>query len=421
MANPYAPFKSEENMLKHIAALNASYKKSQFGKSNTNMRKAIAASRHHVDKIQEEKDIASGLLISKNLVLIDTNGDGNCFYYALQGYGHIKNIYNLSVDSGIMRKNLAKFIREIRNSARNPGSKPKSFANVIISQILSPETTQSLKIKYKNPPDLIDAYRTEIQIDKQWASDTDITILAMGLDKCIITHIVNNGMLSEPLEHNTASKRCDDPIHLSWTFGNHYSLLMPHDDTDYIALRDFALKEKIQIKLPLVPRLIEFLREYHLTKSRTKLQPIVPSTSAAKTSTIHSSYANDMAATAAAANKNINSIMLNKSAASSSYVGSDPRQFGIPGAVNLSVLPRFPIYFPAQSVSLPAVRPVKQQTVQMAATHQSSQEKGNDPFIFDPQWYEKIKQQWRLGGNRKTRKRKILNKRHNKNKSRRRL
>ena len=123
---------------------------------------------------------------------------------------------------------------------------------------------------------MIEAYCTEIQIDKQWASDTDITILARVLNKCITTHIINNGMLSEPIDHKTALKRCDDPIHVSWTFGNHYSLLMPSNDPDYISLRDFALEKRIPLKLPLDPRLIEFLREYHHKKYRSRSSRPLP-------------------------------------------------------------------------------------------------------------------------------------------------
>ena len=235
------------------------------------IQEAVLSTEQNRARKQEEIDIVRGLLISNDLVLIDTEGDGNCFYYALQGYGLIKNIPALSVDNSVMRQKLAGFIRGIRNNAHKSGSQPESFANNIISQILSQETTAYLKREYNDPRDLIDAYCTEIQKDKQWASDTDITILAKNLNKCITTRIVSNGTLGKPQPHMDKSGTCLDPIQVSWTSGNHYSLLISENDPDYIALRDFAFKERIPLKLPLVPRLTEFLRKYHLKKG-TKVE-----------------------------------------------------------------------------------------------------------------------------------------------------
>lgn len=219
----------------------------------------ISSAEQNEARKQEQIDLIRGLLISKGLVLIDTTGDGNCFYYALQGYGLIKNKPELSVGTSFMRRNLSRFINKIKDQALK--SSPNSIDNQIISQILSPEKIAALNRKYKNPPDLIDAYRNEIQEDKQWADDIDITILARELDKCIITHIVKgNGELSQPIPHSNRSNTCNDPIQISWTFGNHYSLLMPVDDPDYIALRDRASELGIPLELPLDPRLITFLK-----------------------------------------------------------------------------------------------------------------------------------------------------------------
>ena len=124
MANPYEY--DENALMKDLRANHERLEEEARRKRNAgNMSAAVAASSQNNARIQEEKDIARGLLISKNLVLIDTNADGNCFYYAIQGYGHIKNIDNLSVGSGIMRKNLSTFIRNIE-------SKSESFENDII-------------------------------------------------------------------------------------------------------------------------------------------------------------------------------------------------------------------------------------------------------------------------------------------------
>jgi hypothetical protein len=271
MANPYHPYQSEENMMRAFAANHAILEADRIAAHAANvasMAASLQESKRNEARKQEQIDIIRGLLISNGLVLIDTEGDGNCFYYALQGYGLIKNIPKLSVDTSVMRQNLAGFIRGIRNTPRKSGS--NIINNGIIADILSLETAY-LKREYKDSRNLIEAYCTEIQKDKQWASDIDITILARELDKCITTRIVSNDMLGQPQPHSTKSTTCNDPIQLSWTSGNHYSLLMPENDPDYIALRNFGLEQGIPLKLPLDQRLTEFLRDYHRKKSRSSL------------------------------------------------------------------------------------------------------------------------------------------------------
>ena len=96
MANPYHPYKTENNMMNALAANHTRLEAEAQQKRQAGMMYAAVKGSEQLEEIYKQREIEVATYLAElNLEKVETLGDGNCFFYAVQGYGHIKGISHL--------------------------------------------------------------------------------------------------------------------------------------------------------------------------------------------------------------------------------------------------------------------------------------------------------------------------------------
>jgi hypothetical protein len=266
MANPYHPYQSEENMMKALYPhsndnneKNVANYIAEYAKINTHAERVAKLFKNRntlsekkmmgvlkaypyvydvVEKEIEEKSKNTALkfkeidneidayLEESNLERIQTNGDGNCFFYAIQGYGDIKRIPRLSISVSKMRDAVAQTIQT---------KKDLYLPSFVSIAELQAHVRDIRKCEERGTTNI-------------WADEVDVAAFSDHFNVCIVIHDWRKtnhppyhiAQISYP--NNCDVGRHTNPIriHILRTNMNHYSLLMPIDDPEYNALKNLV-------------------------------------------------------------------------------------------------------------------------------------------------------------------------------------
>ena len=207
---------------------------------NSNMQRLLQSTRKLYDL--QESDI-SNFLKKENLDLIETKGDGSCFFYAIEGYGLIKGIRkNRNSEPAVLSSNDAQLRAVVANDIlQNSHNIYLPFLGDKSAEEHSDLIRQCIELGYR---------------ENVWATEVDVAALANHFKISIIVHnwaLENKNefhigenlyMHGEPIIHLLRTENPDGS-------GGHYQLLMPKDDPHYLALQDSVLGQGIPISLPL--------------------------------------------------------------------------------------------------------------------------------------------------------------------------
>ena len=228
MANPYHPYQSEANMMNALAANSLRLEEEARRKRNAgnaaSMAASLQASRRNVVNYQRREADVNAYLQKAKLEKIKTEGDGNCFFYAVQGYGVIKGIHTLSIPVCHMRL-------EISQAILADADKHKKD-QLYTQSLLLPAIVHAAEIRKC----------AEIGEGNTWADEIDIRVFSDIFKVCIVIHDWRETN-PPPYHVGTISypNRCYvERIHILRTNNNHYSLLMPIDDPGYIAIKNLV-------------------------------------------------------------------------------------------------------------------------------------------------------------------------------------
>jgi len=219
MANPYHPYQSEANMMAALEANSNQLEKAAQKKRNAaNLKAGIQESKKNENRYHQKETEVASYLQEAGLEKIKTEGDGNCFFYAVQGYGQIKGRQEMSVSVFDLRTIVAKTI----------------------------ETNPQFK-NYFESPDKLKTHIKNITNKKQntWADEVDVAAFSDHFKVCIVVHDWHeNNQFPYHIKQLTYPDRCDIKrdstiIHILRTNMNHYSLLMPIHDPEYDAIKLF--------------------------------------------------------------------------------------------------------------------------------------------------------------------------------------
>lgn len=180
---------------------------------------------------------------------INTGSDGNCFFYAVQGYGEIKGIPELSIPVCFMREAVAQTIETDEEGIYRP-----LF-----------ESASKLHEHARNIRKCQDIGETNT-----WADEIDINAFSRHYGVCIVIHDWRKtnpppyhvGTISYPKNCDLGRNRNPKCINILRTGENHFSLLMRQVDPHYSKLKIEESKQKKEIRLPLSVSGLD-LRNYH--------------------------------------------------------------------------------------------------------------------------------------------------------------
>jgi len=193
--------------------------------SNKNMASVVAVSESEAVNYKSiEKDVKN-YLQEVGLDKIQTNGDGNCFFYAVQGYGDIKRIPELSISVLEMREAVAQTI-ETKKGLYLPSFRSNAELEDHVAKIRMCEERNP---KERNP----------------YADEVDVAAFSDHFNVCIVIHDWRKTnytpyhirKISYPGDCDVGRHTNPTRIHILRTNENHYSLLMPIDDPEYIAIK----------------------------------------------------------------------------------------------------------------------------------------------------------------------------------------
>lgn len=236
--------------------------------SNKNMASVVAVSSKNASNYKAIEEEVNNYLQEANLEKIRTSGDGNCFFYAVQGYAHIKGIYytsgSLDLTDSVLQLREA-VADTIHNDTFNENGKIRKdpyylnfFAKLRNSD---PEPIDALRIhanKIIKCEDRGDTTNT-------WADEVDVAAFSNRFHVCIVIHDwrkTNNtpyhiAQISYPSDCDVGRHANPHRIHILRTNVNHYSLLMPINDPEYNAIKLFDEN----ISLPLDSNMIGLHRQ----------------------------------------------------------------------------------------------------------------------------------------------------------------
>jgi len=201
-------------------------------KHNANYNTAVAASlgpQELPPEVKAQFELASALLSSMGRDMIKTSADGNCFFWAVEGYGQIKGIEKLQG------------VQALRNAVSEELGKDEyrdSFTNSSSSQHVNQRT--------------LEQHRKDIRVfeinrpvpSESWADYTDIAAFANHFKVCV--RIFN--FTGEEIVEINIPDQCKDHNAIEMVrVRKHYQLVMLKDDPHYLALQASG----IPISLPL--------------------------------------------------------------------------------------------------------------------------------------------------------------------------
>jgi DNA repair exonuclease SbcCD ATPase subunit len=232
--------------------------------SNKNMASVVAVSSKNASNYKAIEEEVKNYLQEANLEKIQTNGDGNCFFYAVQGYAHIKGIYYTSgsldlTDSVIqLREVVADTIHDDTFNANGKIRKDPYYLNFFAKLRNSdPEPIDALRIHTNKIIKCEDRGNNT----NTWADEVDVAAFSNSFHVCIVIHDwrkTNNypyhiAQIVYPSDCDVGSHR----IHILRTNENHYSLLMPINDPEYNAIKLFDEN----VSLPLDSNILSLHRQ----------------------------------------------------------------------------------------------------------------------------------------------------------------
>lgn len=200
-----------------------------------NMSAAVAESKQQVSIYTQREEEVATYLNELKLEKVKTGDDGNCFFYAMQGYGHIKGIPHLSLP-----------VPELR----------QAVADTIIGDRYYLDFFPKMKNSDPEPMIALRSHETIIRKDRTWADEVDVAAFSKHFNVCIVVHDwYQTTDFPYHMKRLTYPNNCDEYqyrhiIHILRTNNNHYSLLMPNDDEEYNSLK------LLLISLPLNPDVV---------------------------------------------------------------------------------------------------------------------------------------------------------------------
>ena len=235
MANPYHPYQSEENMMNALAANSLRLEEEARRKRNAG-NAALKETQEVHNSLQRREEEVKNYLQEYKLEKIRTNGDGNCFFYAMQGYGDIKGIPELSISVLEMREAVAQTIDE------NVGNKYGAIFNTYAD--LKKHTSTIRRCEERG------------NSDNPYADEMDVSAFSDHFHVCIVIHDWRKtnpppyhiGTIRYPGDCDVGPRTNPNRIHILRTNENHYSLLMPIDDPEYNALKNLVESVYLPLK-----------------------------------------------------------------------------------------------------------------------------------------------------------------------------
>ena len=216
---------------------------------NADLQSAVAASLGPQELPAEVKvqfELARVLLLSINRDMITTKADGNCFFWAVEGYGQIKGIPQLQG------------VQALRNAVAEELEKEEYKAFFTKSSNILNVNQRTLE-QHRND---IRVFETNKPVpSKSWADHTDIVAFANHFNVCV--RIFDFREQIGDLNEINIPDQCKgkDAIELV-RVRKHYQLVMLKDDPHYLALQRSVFEQGIPIELPLSNSGLD-LREYH--------------------------------------------------------------------------------------------------------------------------------------------------------------
>lgn len=231
MANPYYPYQSEANMMAALAENSAKLEEDAKQRRKAgNVSAALQRNKEAQSILQRREEEVASYLQEIGLEKIKTGADGNCFFYAVQGYGHIKGRMDISVSVLELRQAVAETIRTNRKyldffpKLRNSDPDPKiALQNHIKNIMICCEGGN----KERNT----------------WADEIDVAAFSDHFGVCIVIHDWHETTdfpfhMTKITYPDSCDMRQDKPIiHILRTNMNHYSLLMPRNDPQYQSVK----------------------------------------------------------------------------------------------------------------------------------------------------------------------------------------
>jgi len=187
-----------------------------------NMGAAIQKNQEIQRILQKREEEVAAYLEKVGLEKIKTDADGNCFFYAVQGYADIKGKEDMSVSVEALRNAVAETIQI---------KKDEYLLSFVSNNALQAHVDNIRKCEERG-----DTTNT-------WADEVDVAAFSDYFKVCIVVHDwheTNN--FPYHMKKLTYQDKCDEKqdniiIHILRTNNNHYSLLMPVDDPQYKAVK----------------------------------------------------------------------------------------------------------------------------------------------------------------------------------------
>jgi len=214
---------------------------------NANFNHAVEASlgpQELPPEVKAQFELASGLLSSIGREMIKTNADGNCFFWAVEGYGQIKGRPELQG------------IQQLRNTVAEELGKEQyksSFTSSSSSKNVNQRTLEQHRIDIR-------VFETNRPVPSEsWADHTDIVALANHFKVCIRIF----DFTGEEIVKINIPERCKDHNAIEMVrVRKHYQLVMSTDDPHYRELQASVFDQGIPISLPLSASGLD-LKKYH--------------------------------------------------------------------------------------------------------------------------------------------------------------
>jgi DNA repair exonuclease SbcCD ATPase subunit len=219
MANPYHPYQSEANMMAALAA-NSAILEARLKQKSGNIRAALQRNKEIQSILQRREEEVKNYLEEVGLEKIKTDADGNCFFYAVQGYADIKGRENMSVSVEKLRNAVAETIETKHDK-------------------YSPYFALNAELK---------AHVSNIRKLNTWADEVDVAAFSDHFKVCIVVHDwretndppYHMAQISYPNNCDIGRNANPARIHILRTNMNHYSLLMPVNDPEYNVIKLFV-------------------------------------------------------------------------------------------------------------------------------------------------------------------------------------
>ena len=238
-----------------------------------NMGAALKETQAVQNSLQRREEEVKNYLQEVGLEKIKTGADGNCFFYAVQGYGDIKGIYDMSVSIDALREAVSETIQTKKD--------------LYLPSFVSIAELQAHVRDIRKCEERGDTTNT-------WADEVDVAAFSDHFNVCIVIHDwrkTNNtpyhiAQISYPNNCDVGGYPNPNRIHILRTNMNHYSLLMPIDDPEYNVLKLFVENIYLPLDLDIIKahqkQLEQMASQAAVNLSRVRLNQ--PTTSAAASS-----------------------------------------------------------------------------------------------------------------------------------------